>query len=39
MLGHAKADTVVDEMLKVLGEISITSEIDLVTWNGWSQCE
>ena len=38
MLGHAKADTVVHEMLKT-GEISFTSQIGPVTWNGWSKCE
>ena len=38
MLGHAKTDTVVHEMLKT-GEISFTSQIGPVTWNGWSKCE
>ena len=39
MLGHAKADTVVYEMFKNSGEISFTSQIGPVTWNGWSKCE
>ena len=38
MLGHAKADIVVHEMLKI-GEISFTSQIGPVTWNVWSKCE
>ena len=39
MLGHAKADTVVHEILKTLEKSALPLQIGPVIWNGWSKCE